>query len=154
VQVYETETKEVIRRFLAGNLTFPECIAALDAALAGLLPRLTDEDNTRLRIVMLANNEIVMREMQRRRETGEKRVTTNLFRDLDEAIKHSDKANNAFKAVLSNIPNGDPHPDGTQRIRNASSELTAAREATMKAHNRLTDFLNTGIVPDDLKHRG
>ena len=154
MQVYETETKEVIRRFLAGNLTFPECIAALDAALAGLLPRLTDEDIPRLRIVMLANNEIVMREMQRRRETGEKRVTTILFRDLDEAIKRSDKANDVFKAVLSNIPNGDPHPDGTQRIRNASSELTAAREATMKAHNRLTDSLNTGIVPDDLKHRG
>ena len=105
MQVYETETKEVIRRFLAGNLTFPECIAALDAALAGLLPRLTDEDIPRLRIVMLANNEIVMREMQRRRETGEKRVTTILFRDLDEAIKHSDKANNAFKAVV-NANNG------------------------------------------------
>jgi hypothetical protein len=48
---------------------------------------------------------------------------------------------------------GDPHPDGTQRIRNASNELTAEREAMMKAHNRLTDFLNTGIVPDDLKRR-
>ena len=151
MEVYENETQEVIRRFLAYDLSFPQCIAALDSALAGLLPRLNGEELTRLRIVMLANNEIVMREMQRRKETGEKRVTAILFRDLDEAKKRSEKANDAFKAVLSNIPNGDPHPDGTQRIRNASSELTAAREATMSAHNRLTDFLNTGIVPDDLK---
>ena len=154
MKVYESETKEVIRRFLANELSFPECIAALDSALAGLVPRLSGEEITRLRIVMLANNEIVMREMQRRDQTGDKRATAILFRDLDEAIKRSDNANDAFKAVLSNIPNGDPHPDGTQRIRNASSELTAARDAMMKAHNRLTDFLNTGVVPDDLKQRG
>jgi hypothetical protein len=50
-------------------------------------------------------------------------------------------------------PNGDPQPDGTQRIRNAARELNAAREATMRADNRLTNFLNTGIAPDDLKQR-
>ena len=154
MKVYESETKEVIRRFLAHELSFPQCIAALDSALAGLLPRLNGEEITRLRIVMLANNEIVMKEMQRRKEKGEERVTAILFSDLDEAAKRSDNANDAFTAILSSIPNGDPHPDGTQRIRNASSELTAAREATMKAHNRLTDFLNKGIVPDDLKQRG
>ena len=154
MKVYESETKEVIRRFLAHELSFPQCIAALDSALAGLLPRLNGEDLTRLRIVMLANNELVMKEMQRRNQTGEKRVTAILFGDLDEAIQRSDNANDAFTALLSNIPNGDPQPDGTQRIRNASRDLTAAREAMMKAHNRLTDFLNTGIVPDDLKQRG
>jgi len=37
MQVYE-RTKEVIRRFLAHKLTFPACIAALDAALASLIP--------------------------------------------------------------------------------------------------------------------
>ncbi len=141
----------MIRRFLAHELNFPQCIAALDSALAGLLPRLNGEEITRLRIVMLANNEIVMREMQRRDATGEKLATAILFRDLDEATKRSDNANDAFKAVVSSIPNGDPHPDGTQRIRKASNELTAARDAMMKAHNRLTDFLNTGVVPDNLK---
>jgi len=154
VEVYESETKEVIRRFLARELSFPQCIAALDSALAGLLPRLNSDELTRLRIVMLANNEIVMKEMQRRNETGQKRVTDILFRDLDEATRRSDSANDAFTALLSNLPSGDPQPDGTQRIRNASSELNAARDAMMKAHNRLTDFLNTGIVPDDLKQRG
>ena len=63
---YERETDQVVKRFLAGELGFADCIAALDAALAELIPRLTGEQLTRLRIVMLANNEIVMKEMERR----------------------------------------------------------------------------------------
>jgi hypothetical protein len=66
VEVYERETDEVIRRFLARRISFPECIAALDAALADLIPRLEEGQLPRLRIVMLANNEIVMKEMERR----------------------------------------------------------------------------------------
>jgi hypothetical protein len=71
VEVYERETHEVIKRFLGHRLSFPECISALDAALADLIPRLTGEQITRLRIVMLANNEIVMKEMERRGLTDE-----------------------------------------------------------------------------------
>ena len=56
----------MIKRFLNHRLSFPECIAALDSALADLIPRLTGGQSTRLRIVMLANNEIVMKEMERR----------------------------------------------------------------------------------------
>ena len=66
MEVYERDTQETIKRFLARRLSFPECIAALDAALAGLVPTLTGDQIPRLRIVMLANNEIVMKEMQRR----------------------------------------------------------------------------------------
>jgi hypothetical protein len=66
MEVYERETEEVIRGFLARRLSFPECIAALDAALAGLIPRLEEGQLPRLRIVMLANNEIVMKEMAKR----------------------------------------------------------------------------------------
>jgi hypothetical protein len=43
MEVYERETEEVIRRFLDRRTGFPECIAALDAALAGLIPILTGE---------------------------------------------------------------------------------------------------------------
>ena len=64
--LYESETSEIIRRFLAQKLTFAECISSLDAALAGMIPRLTGEQIKRLRIVMLANNEIVMKELERR----------------------------------------------------------------------------------------
>jgi len=66
VEVYESETREVIQRFKQRRLSFPECIAALDSALAGLIPRLTGDQIRRLRVVMLANNEIVMKEMERR----------------------------------------------------------------------------------------
>jgi uncharacterized integral membrane protein len=71
MQAYEAETTEVIRRFLAGRLTFPETIAALDAALAGVMPMLTAEQLPRIRTLMLANNEIVMKEMERRESSGQ-----------------------------------------------------------------------------------
>jgi hypothetical protein len=71
MEVYERETQEIIKRFLARRISFPECIAALDAALSGLIPRLTGEELLRLRIVTLANNEIVMKEMERRGSPSE-----------------------------------------------------------------------------------
>ena len=70
VEAYETETTEIVTRFLRHRLEFPDCIAALDSALAGFIPRLNGEQITRLRIVMLSNNEIVMKEMERRRADG------------------------------------------------------------------------------------
>ena len=66
VEVYKRETREVIRRFFLHQLSFPNCIAALDAALAGVIPRLRPEELDPLRVVMLANNELVMAEMVRR----------------------------------------------------------------------------------------
>jgi len=66
MEVYKGETCEVLNRFLHHRLSFPNCIAALDAALAGLVPRLTAEQIAPLRAIMLANNAIVMEEMERR----------------------------------------------------------------------------------------
>jgi hypothetical protein len=66
VEVYEGETREIVRRFMHDRLSFPLCIAALDAALAGLIPRLTAEQIAPLRAIMLANNATVMQEMERR----------------------------------------------------------------------------------------
>ena len=66
VEVYKSETKVVIRRFLVHNLSFQNTIAALDAALAGVLPRLQPEQLDELRAVMLANNATVMEEMAQR----------------------------------------------------------------------------------------
>ena len=65
MEAYERETDEVVKLFLAGKLGFTACIAALDSALEGLIPRLKPEDASRLRIVMLCNNEIVMNKMER-----------------------------------------------------------------------------------------
>jgi hypothetical protein len=66
MDVYKRETEEIIKRFLERRLNFAECVAALDAALAGLIPTLDGEEIPRLRTIMLANNEIVMQEMERR----------------------------------------------------------------------------------------
>ena len=65
MEVYKRETQEVIKRFLGHRLSFPDCIDAVDAALARFIPRLTDEQLDALRALMLANNEIVMKEMER-----------------------------------------------------------------------------------------
>jgi CRP/FNR family cyclic AMP-dependent transcriptional regulator len=66
MEVYKRETREVIRRFLAHRLSFPDCIAALDAALADLTSRLAPEQLPPLRALMLENNDMVMKEMERR----------------------------------------------------------------------------------------
>jgi hypothetical protein len=70
MEAYERETQAVIGRFLRHELSFPECIAALDATLADFMPRMTGEQIARVRVVMLANNEIVVKEMERRGQTG------------------------------------------------------------------------------------
>jgi hypothetical protein len=68
VEVYKREARGIVGRFLAKRLGFPDCIAALDAALAKLIPRLSAEQLIPLRAVMLANNEIVMGEMEAREQ--------------------------------------------------------------------------------------
>jgi len=78
-------------------------------------------------------------------------VRTVLARELTEATLRAESATMEFNAISGDIPSVIPQPDGRHRIHNASRALTAARMDMMKAHNRLNDFLNTGIVPDDLK---
>ncbi len=172
MEVYKSETKEVLSRFLSHRLTFPACIAALDAALAGLLPRLRPEELPALRELMLANNDVVMKEMELRgRRKQAKASTTNapqpkashhkppptlekvrnqLQQELKDATERAARASTAFLEVTSQVPSGLPHPDGTQRIRNISHELAFARTALMRAHSRLDEFLVSGIAPEDL----
>ena len=66
MEVYERKTREIVRRFIGHRLSFPNCIAALDAALTELLPRLTDGQLPALRAVMLANLDKVNFEMAQR----------------------------------------------------------------------------------------
>ncbi len=66
MEVYKSETERAIKRFLNHKLSFDECIAALDAALADLTSRLTAEQIAPLRALILENNDIVMKEMERR----------------------------------------------------------------------------------------
>jgi hypothetical protein len=172
MEVYKSETREVLDRFLSRRISFPACIAALDAALAGLLPRLRPEELPALRELMLANNEVVMKEMERRGQRKKAKLTAadapvqkvatakpppslvkvrnQLQQELKHATERAAAASAAFLEVTNQVPSGLPHPDGAQRIRNISHELAFARTALMKAHSRLDAFLVSGITPDDL----
>ena len=55
-----------------------------------------------------------------------------------------------FNSLMKDIPSGLPHPDGAQRIKNASRKLSAARLTHGTAVNRLNDYLSRGIVPENL----
>jgi hypothetical protein len=77
-----------------------------------------------------------------------------LFRDLAEATARTESARETFTVMTDSIPSGLPHPDGAQSIHNASRALRVARMEMLKAHTRLNDFLNRGIVPEDLKRSG
>jgi hypothetical protein len=66
MKLYERKAKAVIGRFKRRKINFAACIAALDAALASYIPALTGDQLPHLRAVMLANNEIVMKEMEQR----------------------------------------------------------------------------------------
>ncbi len=81
-------------------------------------------------------------------------VRTVLVKAIEDATARVSAANQAFNSVISETPAGFPHPDGAQRIQNASQTLKAAREKMMRAHNRLNDYLRSGTVPEDLKRSG
>ena len=80
-------------------------------------------------------------------------ILKKLVQDLVDAKRRKNEASELFDNTTSRIPGGLPHPDGIQRIKNASTELSATKKQLMKAHNRLSDFLGRGIVPDDLKRK-
>ncbi len=67
MEAYKRETQRVIQMFLNHEITFNECLAALDVALGALLPRLRVEQRASLHDLILANEEIVRRERQRRK---------------------------------------------------------------------------------------
>ena len=66
MEVFKRRTKAILTRFLHNGISFPSCIHALDAAFADLVPRLKREQIPELRALTLANNDVVMKEMERR----------------------------------------------------------------------------------------
>jgi hypothetical protein len=78
-------------------------------------------------------------------------IRTVLARQLTEATLRAESATMEFSAVTSDIPSSIPQSDGTQRIHSASRALGVARDEMMRAHRRMNEFLENGVVPDDLK---
>jgi len=89
-----------------------------------------------------------------RKQYTNQEIRTALINAIVDATARVSAANQLFSSVMSQFPSCLPHPDGTQRIHNASRELSDAREEMMQAHKRLNDFIERGIVPQDLKNRG
>lgn len=73
-----------------------------------------------------------------------------LIQELVDATGREKAASDEFNTVISQFPSGLPHPDGSQLIQNASCKLIAARKYMGRAHSRLNDFLDRGIIPVDL----
>ena len=88
---------------------------------------------------------------KRKPPTSEHQVLNVLREDLQSAKERVTAANEAFEAITSEIPSALPRLGATQRIHKASREVTVARMEMLRAHHRLSDFLNAGIVPEDLK---
>jgi len=82
-----------------------------------------------------------------------RQVRATLLECITEATARVRVASESFQSVMHEMPSGVPHPDGVQRIHDASRELNAARKEMMAAHSRLNDFLSRGIVPEDLKKK-
>ena len=66
MDVFKRETKEIVGCFLLHQISFAECLISLDDALASLMRRHPKENSPALCDLMLANNALVMREMERR----------------------------------------------------------------------------------------
>jgi hypothetical protein len=78
-------------------------------------------------------------------------IRSTLLQELLAATARAESASETFNKVMAEVPTGTPHPDGVQRIHNASHEMSNARDEMMNAHHRLNEFIESGIVPGDLK---
>jgi hypothetical protein len=57
----------------------------------------------------------------------------------------------AFDEVLRSVPSGIPHPDGTERVRQASQEWVNAQNEFTQALWDLNQFRLRGVVPPDFE---
>lgn len=87
-------------------------------------------------------------------EDNYRRVRRILAEQFEAAVKERNIASARFDEVRKHIPNGLPHPDGTQRIANASADYAAALRDVGRAVQRIADFQTRGIVPEDLNGHG
>src|SRR5437868_3445433 len=84
-------------------------------------------------------------EVKRKPPTNDKDFLEVLIQDVLDATGSRNEASNAFNAAIGQFPSGLPYPDGAQRIKNTSAQLSTARKHMMMAHDRLNDFLSRGI---------
>ena len=71
MRVYGRESTEILKRFRQRRISFDECIAALGAAFAGILPPPEGEERKVLQALARATHNAVMKEMERRERQSE-----------------------------------------------------------------------------------
>ena len=88
--------------------------------------------------------------IERKPPTSESQIRNTLHEELWAATELAREASEAFIAIMGEIP----YPDGVERIRDASRDVSLTRAELMRAHKRVQDYLGRGIVPEDLKRCG
>jgi len=78
-------------------------------------------------------------------------ILKTLIDQLEDATETHRLCQQNFLTMMQDIPSGLPHPDGVQRIENASSECAHALRRMRTARTRLQLFQDYGFVPNDLK---
>jgi hypothetical protein len=81
-------------------------------------------------------------------------VHATLVRELAQATRRVASASMELNAITRNFPHGIPPPRRTQSFENACRALGMAREEMRAAQKRVDDYINSGMVPDDLKPSG
>lgn len=89
----------------------------------------------------------VAQEAKRKPPATQQQILNTLLQDVIELAARTEQATEELEDLVGQIPSGLPHPDGTQRIKNASAKLSIARNELMKAHRRLNDHSGSVILP-------
>ena len=66
MEAHKKQAQKIVKSFLGHQTTFPECISTLDAALVRFIKRRGHGEFPAIQAVLLANNETVMQEMEKR----------------------------------------------------------------------------------------
>jgi len=80
-------------------------------------------------------------------------VLAALNHDLQVAQQRRDEASTQFSEIMNDVPSGLPHPDGTDRIHQASQKYSHAQKEAMDALARLNKFLVNGTTPEDAERK-
>lgn len=67
MEMYRCKTQRIVNEFLGDEIALDECTAALAKALADVARRVGQEHDVALRILSSINNEIVAKELERRK---------------------------------------------------------------------------------------
>ena len=73
MEVYKSETQEILRRYRAGMLTASQAVAALDAAVVGLIPGLMPEQLKEIQAAIKVTEEALKTEAAMRGQAPQRK---------------------------------------------------------------------------------